>query len=44
MSFIFDGGWGHTKVASVNKPLPASAFDNVWYDWDYSRVWLRKAK
>lgn len=43
MSFIFDGGWGHTQVQSVNKPLPASAFDGTFYDWDYSRVYLRKA-
>ncbi|MBN8526181.1 MAG: hypothetical protein J0M02_12680 [Planctomycetes bacterium] len=42
MSFIFDGSWGHTKVDSVNKPLPASAFEGKSYEWDYSRVWLRQ--
>ncbi len=41
MSFIFDGGWGHTQVASVNKPLPATAFADSFYEWDYSRVYLR---
>lgn len=42
MSFIFDGAWGHTKVGSVNKPLPAKAFDGKFYEWDFSRVYLRK--
>lgn len=39
--FLFDAGWGHLKVASVNKPLPASAFEGKFYEWDYSRVYLR---
>ncbi|MBN2712113.1 MAG: family 16 glycosylhydrolase, partial [Planctomycetes bacterium] len=43
MSFLFDGGWGHTKVKSVDKTLPASAFEGTFYEWDYSRVYLRKA-
>lgn len=43
MSFIFDGGWGHTEIASVNKPLPATAFAHAFYEWDYSRVYLRPA-
>ena len=42
MSFIFDGAWGHTKVKSVNNPLPAKAFDGTFYEWDYSRVYLKK--
>lgn len=41
MSFIFDGSWGHTKVDSVNKPLPAAAFVGKSYEWDYSRIYLR---
>jgi hypothetical protein len=41
MSFIFDGSWGHTGIASVNKPLPAAAFEGTYYEWDYSRVYLR---
>lgn len=41
MSFIFDGSWGHTGIASVNKPLPASAFEGTYYEWDYSRIYLR---
>jgi hypothetical protein len=41
MSFLFDGSWGHTGIASVNKPLPAKAFADASYEWDYSRVYLR---
>lgn len=43
MSFIFDCGWGHSKVGSVNKPLNASQFTGKFYEWDYSRVYLRAA-
>lgn len=41
MVFLFDAGWGHTKVGSVNHPLPASAFAGKYYEFDYSRVYLR---
>jgi len=41
MDFIFDGSWGHDQVSSVNHPLPTSAFDGMYYEWDYSRVYLR---
>jgi hypothetical protein len=41
MVFLFDAGWGHTQVASVNNSLPASAFEGKFYEWDYSRVYLR---
>ncbi len=40
MSFIFDGSWGHREVKSVNHWLAASELDNVFYEWDYSRVYL----
>jgi hypothetical protein len=40
MFFLFDFGWGHTKVAEVNTTLPASGF-NITYETDYSRVYLR---
>jgi hypothetical protein len=43
MSFIFDGTWGHTQVASVDFPLAATAFTNTFYEWNYSRVYLRQA-
>jgi hypothetical protein len=43
MSFIFDGAWGHSEVQSVNKPLPVSAFVGKYYEWNYSRVYLRDA-
>ncbi len=38
--FLFDGGWGHTQVKSVDHPLPASAFAGKFYEWNYSRVYL----
>lgn len=41
MSFIFDGSWGHSSVQSVNKTLPVSEFEDKFYEWDYSRVYLR---
>jgi len=41
MVFLFDGGWGHTTVSSVNHSLPASALDGKYYEWDYSRLYLR---
>ena len=40
MVFLFDSGWGHTQVHSVNHPLPASAFGGKFYEWNYSRVYL----
>jgi hypothetical protein len=40
MFFLFDAGWGHTQVAGVNKPLPASEFVGKYYEWNYSRVYL----
>lgn len=41
MSFIFDGGWSHREVKNVNFPLPASELKGKFYDWDYSRIYLR---
>jgi len=41
MVFLFDGGGGHTKGASVNHSLPASALAGKYYEWNYSRVYLR---
>jgi hypothetical protein len=40
MSFLFDFGWGHTKISDVNISLPAADF-NITYEIDYSRVYLR---
>ena len=40
MSFIFDGAWGHRQIRSVNHWLPASQLEDVFYEWDYSRVYL----
>jgi len=41
MSFLFDANWGHNQVASVDHSLPFSAFTGKYYEWDYSRVYLR---
>ena len=41
MSFIFDGTWGSRTVANNNFPLAASALTGKYYEWDYSRVYLR---
>lgn len=40
MSFLFDAGWGHTQISSVNRPLPPSELSGKFYEWDYSRVYL----
>ena len=40
MDFLFDGGWGHNQIGSVNKEMPASEFEGKFYEWDYSRVYL----
>jgi len=42
MDFLFDGGWGHTQIGSVNRPLPATAFAGKFYEWNYSRVYLSR--
>ena len=42
LDFLFDGGWGHTKIGSVDKPLPVSAFADKFYEWSYSRVYLSR--
>jgi hypothetical protein len=41
MFFLFDAGWGHTQVSIVNHPLKASEFVGKFYEWNYSRVYLR---
>jgi hypothetical protein len=40
MDFLFDGSWGHNQIGSVDKELPAAAFDGKFYEWQYSRVYL----
>jgi hypothetical protein len=39
--FLFDAGWGHNGVASVNHSMPASNLAGKYYEWDYSRVYLK---
>jgi hypothetical protein len=39
--FLFDAGWGHTQVASVNYSMPASELAGKFYEFDYSRVYER---
>jgi hypothetical protein len=41
MTFLFDGGWGHTQVSSVDHAMPASQFTGRLYEWDYSRIYLK---
>jgi len=41
LHFLFDAGWGHTQVGSVNHSMPASEFAGKFYEFDYSRVYLR---
>lgn len=41
MSFIFDGSWGSPTVKNDDFPLAASALANTYYEWGYSRVYLR---
>lgn len=40
LTFLYDFGWGHTKVSQVNLTLPATGF-RIVYELDYSRVYLR---
>ena len=40
MDFRFDGAWGHRAVRQVDKPLPASALEGTYYEYEYSRVYL----
>ncbi len=40
MDFLFDAGWGHNQIGSVNKELPATAFAGKYYEWNYSRVYI----
>src|SRR5579872_3854292 len=40
MDFLFDAGWGHNQIGSVNKEMDASAFEGKFYEFNYSRVYL----
>lgn len=39
--FLFDAGWGHTQVSSVNHSMPATELAGKYYEFDYSRVYER---
>jgi hypothetical protein len=41
MSFLFDGTWGSRTIDSTNHSLAASALSGCYYEWNYSRVYLR---
>jgi hypothetical protein len=41
LHFLFDAGWGHTQVSSVDKSLPASELAGTYYEFDYSRIYER---
>lgn len=43
MSFLFDPGWGHREIKSVNvRDLPVAKMTDSYYEWDYSRIYLRR--
>jgi hypothetical protein len=39
--FLFDAGLGHVYISSVNQPLPATELQGKYFEWDYSRVYLK---
>jgi hypothetical protein len=39
--FLFDAGWGHTQISSVNYAIPASEFNGKYYEFDWSHVYER---
>lgn len=42
MSFLFDGSWGSRTVSGVKgKTIPVSELEGTYYEWDYSRVYLK---
>jgi len=41
LSFIFDGSWGSNTIASMDHPLATSSLSGCYYEWNYSRVYLR---
>ena len=42
MSFLFDPTWSSNTVGGLmGKTLPASSLVGTYYEWDYSRVYLR---
>ncbi|MDQ2732702.1 MAG: hypothetical protein M3Y56_13670, partial [Armatimonadota bacterium] len=38
--FLFDGGWGHNQIGSVNKKFDPAGFAGKYFEWNYSRVYL----
>ena len=42
--FLFDATWGHKSIASVKKKMPVSELDGKFFEFDYSRVYLRAGK
>ena len=40
INFLFDGGWGHNQIGSVNKTMDAALLKDKFFEWDYSRVYL----
>ncbi len=41
LSFQFDALWGSKTVTNNNFPLAVSALAGTYYEWDYSRVYLK---
>jgi len=43
MHFLFDVSWGHTAIPNANLSMSSTVFDGKYFEWDYSRVYLRGA-
>jgi hypothetical protein len=41
LHFLFDATWGSPTVWNDNYPLRAAELKDTYYEWDYSRVYLR---
>lgn len=41
LHFLFDVSWGHTGIPNANLSMSSSVFDGKYFEWDYSRVYLR---
>jgi hypothetical protein len=43
LHFLFDATWGYTGDERMNKSMASSVFAGKYFEWDYSRVYLRGA-
>jgi len=40
MDFLFDAGWGHNQIGSVNKTMDPALLAGKYFEFAYSRVYL----